>query len=446
MAKHWKLFAACGAAAVVVGAAGCWIYAVHEAGKRFDAELAAVSAGPLWNVYRVEADVLERTFLSRRFRIVVSDGSDAAYFNGTAAFGLSGCTIKIHTDVSQGAAAALEPLGIQGFSDELTLKTGLGGGLQSASYELGKLSYRDDSRKESISFDGLRAQAEASGGGWKAQAALPGFSASADGQTVLSWKDLSIAYEEDAPVLSDRAAKSGGVLSAEEADGAGLLRAQRAAIRVGAASGELAGFSSARLDLALSPQSESKSKNKADEGDSKTADRWQESIRFVVDKPQGPTLAAYGLTPDRMSGTMRITGITEAFAQGVAALSAGYAAGTHLDPLYALTLLQSAVLNDGLAWHLDDFTISQGKDAVALAGWLGCRPDDASALIGNLASAGQPEVQLGSFSFRAAPSMLSKTFAERSLKQGALKLIDGVYVSEILVTSERVTANGVPIF
>lgn len=449
MTKRSTLCAAVGAAVIAAAAAGGWAYSVHEAGARLDLMLSGLSAEPLWNTYRVEAEVLERTFASRRFRIRVDDGASALFFNGTAEFGLLGGVVKVKTDASQGAAATLEKIGISGFSDELTVTTGLMGGVKQAVYSLGELRYRHPNSGEALDFAGMTIEAKPLGeAGWQVHAALPGLMASAGGQTVLSWKDLSAVYEEEAPSGSAEAAKaaeaaSGGVLSAqEEIDDAGLLRAQRLAVRSGEVQSELGRFAGAELEMALAPQPA----DKAQGGKGESEARWQETMRFSLEAPLGPTLSAYGLKPDRMTGAMRITGITQAFVDGLAALSAGYLVGTNLEPIYALSLFQNAVLNDGLAWHLDDFTISQGADSLAMAGWLACQPEDAAALVGSLGAAGQPEVALGSFSFRATPAMLSPRFVDDALKNGTLKQIDNALVSDIRVTSERITANGVPIF
>lgn len=449
MTKRSTLCAAIGAAAIAAAAAGGWAYSVHEAGARLDLMLSGLSAEPLWNTYRVEGEVLERTFASRRFRIQVDDGASPLYFIGTAEFGLLGGVVKVKTDVSQGAAAMLDDAGIAGFADELTVTTGLLGGVKQIVYELDKLRYQHPSSGEALDFAGMTIEAKPLGkDGWQVNAALPGLTASAGGQTVFAWKDLSAVYEEEAPSGSAKAsqAASGGVLSAqEEIDDAGLLRAQRLVVRSGEMQSELGRFAGAELEMTLAPQQTDKAQGeKAEKAES--SPRWQETMRLSLDAPLGPTLSAYDLKPDRLTGAMRITGITQAFVDGLAALSAGLLVGTNLEPIYALSLFQNAVLNDGLAWHLDDFTISQGSDSLTMTGWLACRQDDAAVLFGNLGAAGQPEVTLGSFSFRATPAMLSDRLVGEALQDGTLKRIDNALVSDIQVTSERVTANGVPIF
>ena len=392
-----------GAAIVALAAAAAWF--VHWEGGAYDARLAEAVANPPEGITLV-VEELGRTWRTRDYRVRATAGGDrsglSALWTAHAEMGL-GTVTTLHLDLSEGAGALIRDAGVEGFSDELLVKTSATGRLEPVVWRVDALSFRDTQtgllcRTEPAEIRG----GEKPGESW-VTASLGGLVCTTpDGKTeVSSLKALrtEVRAVEGRPFVD--AAFEGGAFSADGLEGDGFR----------------ATFSSKR---------EASGERKDEKSSENAPALWEERLELSVKRPR-----IEGESADEIGFTARLTGLTEKFIADVSEASAQ--ASTH--PAASWKLLgvwQQAFTKGGVSLVLDDARYVRGGDAATLTGRLSYEEDETL-----------PAPRFGLFELAIPQGIAAPESVAEPLSLGEVKLVDGVYRSRIEIDARGVFANGV---
>lgn len=412
-----KTAAKLGIVAAVAIAAGCsYPICAYVSGAAFDKHLAEL-ASSVPDGFRLNAQTAASSLFSRSFRVEVAMLDDrggelgSAVWNGTADLGY-GVDVHASLDMSSGFGALLESAGIRGYRDEVLVKIGLTGQVSQALWRVPN-GFTVSEANASCRIEPVTLLSKPQKGGYAGTLTVKGLACESLGSAgafgagqAFSVKDLSVDV-------------------AGRADGS-----EETTVRTGAlaADGLAAESTVAHATVALSKE---KAKPRSN-GEPQRA--WDHVYSFEAVKPQ-----AAGRTGDRFIFKSRLTGLTDEIVEsGTAFLQMAALGGAPMQNaslLVGLGLLQDAFVKGGLAWDLDACDWTMGGKTARLAGRLAYQAPQKS---------GDP-MQIGAFSLSIPQEMTKPDDLAVPVARGQMKLIDGNFVSEIRITSEGATANGVPV-
>lgn len=161
---------------------------------------------------------------------------------------------------------------------------------------------------------------------------------------------------------------------------------------------------------------------------------WAETMSFSLKKPASPALylelGQIGAVDD-VSGSVRVTGITEELCEQFAQILLG---PSYLhDDLLTLTLMRG-IQNDGVVVEFDPLSVSIEGNRATLSGVLRSE------------STGQGTQPVGRFQFESDESILPPELVADALMQGYVKQEKSKIKSEIVLTPEYGTANGLQLY
>lgn len=415
MENTTKLLAGATCALAVAAVGGCWFYGIYASGKAFDETAIANFKTVLPAELSARVTQYEGGFFKKRFVVSFEavGGIQLGSFQGEAYPGIETKVLLTRAkdiNFEQGLLRG----GVQNFDDSIEVSYTAWDVLKAHSLPLPSAHFTYKIKPFTIvaggqcSFEEFRFDIE-TGKIVKISARSPGLTCRPIGQPELKLGRFDFSFVSDAEPIAK-------ALNGEESGLAETLLEVNMGPMVGAA------FRHEGLDLSMKLAPEPKD------------DTWTETVNFKLKNPASPALylelGQLGAI-DHVGGTMRVTGITsrlsDRFAQIL--LETGYQQSDWL----ALAVMQ-AIENEGLVVALDPFSISINGNEAALKGKIAGEKTTAASQV------------VGRFAFEAAEGIVPADMVADALAQGFIKQENGRIRSEIVLTPDYGTANGLQLY
>lgn len=412
-----KTAAKLGIAGVIAIAAGCsYPICAYVSGAAFDKHLAEL-ASSVPDGFQLSAETVASSLFSRDFRVEVTMLDDrggelgSAVWTGRADLGY-GVKASASLDMSSGLGAMLEAAGVRGYRDEVLVKVGLTGQVSEALWRVPQ-GFTVSEANASCRVDPVTLLTKPKKDGYAGTLTVKGLAcqASAPAGFIVAGESFSV---KDLSVEVDG-----------RSDGH-----EQTTVRTGAVTGQDFAAESTVAHATVAPSK--KPAKPRSNGEPQRA--WEQTYSFEAVKP-----LVDGRQGERFVFKSRLTGLTDELVESGAAFlqmaALGGAPMQNASLLVGLGLLQDAFVKGGLAWDLDacDWTMN-GKTA-RVAGRLAYQAPE---------KPGAP-MHIGAFSLSIPQEMTKPDDLAVPVARGQMKLVDGNFTTEIVITGTGVTANGVPV-
>lgn len=415
MENSTKILAGATCALAVAAVGGCWFYGIYSAGKTFDETAISNFSTVLPAELAARVTQYEGGFFKKTFQVTFEavGGIQLGTFNGQAYPGL---TTKVEltrapdTNFEQGLLRA----GVQNFDDRIEVSYTAWDAITSGSQALpsARLTYKIKPftvvAGGQCSFEDFEFDIE-TGKTLEIRARTPGLSCRPVGQPELKLGKFEFSFVSDAEPIAK-------ALNGENSE----LAQTSLTMKLGSMVGAAARFDGFDFKLDLKPEEGAKT--------------WTETLSFSLKNPASPALylelGQIGAIDD-VSGSVRVTGITEELCEQFAQILLG---PSYLhDDLLTLTLMRG-IQNDGVAVEIDPLSVSIDGSRATLSGALRAE------------STGQGNQPVGRFHFESDESILPPELIADALMQGFVKQEKNKIKSEIVLTPEYGTANGLQLY
>lgn len=415
MQNTTKTLAAATCALAVTAVGGFWLYGIHAAGKSFDKAALTNFESVLPAEVTARVTEYQGGFFSKKFVVSLqaAGGYQLGSFQGEAYPGLS-TKVVLTRAPDANFEQALVSGGVRGFDDRIELSYSLWSAMRIRALPLpsARLIYETQS-----------------------------FSVVSGGQCDV--KPFHLDVETGGEVRIDAQSEGmvchNGVASVFQVDGFSVSFVSQAAPIANALNGQTAGLGQSALTFNMGPMRTGALRHdglefkmrleKEDKGAG-----WTETVDFSIEKPVSAALfLMFGeiASIDRMSGTMRVTGITERLSDQFSEIALG---PIELQADLYTMALTNAIRDQGLAIELAPLSLTLNGVKSTLAG----------TIKGEAAAAGSTVI--GRFLFEADDDIVPPDLIAEAVAQGYLEQENGKIRSKIVLTPDYGTVNSIAVY